>query len=830
MRKQALLLLLAIISIGALANPKGVLPYTVKGVLVDSITKEGEPYSTVRVAFKNNIQKPVKLDVTGLKGQFSESLAAPGTYVISFSTVGKATVARQFTLSDTHKTVDLGTIVISESSEMLKGVEVVAAKPLVKSDIDKIEYNIKEDPESQTNTMLEMLRKVPLVTVDGEDKIQLNGSSKFAVHVNNKPNSMLTKNPSDILKNMPANSIKKIEVITDPGAKYDAEGISGILNIVTDDGSKMQGYNVTLRATAGNTRYGSSAYGTVQIGKFTVTGNYSYEHNSNENNYSHLQRETLNNDNYKYLNSDNIYKSGGHFQYGEMEGSYEVDSLNLISFSAGLWSYNFKDTSNGTTLMRNGALANVYSFGTNGQSTNGQTNLDLGFDYQRSFRSNNEKMLTFSYRLNHNPSNSDSYSDYTDIVNYPYTLRDLKYFGNNKADEHTFQLDYTTPLGKLHTVSTRVKYILRLNNSITDNYYDNKDGKGFTYDETGSTNFDQHYDIFAAYGEYKLKVKKYSAKAGIRYEYSMMGIKYNKGDVTDFNTHFNDLVPSTSFGWKLSDSQNLNFSYNMRISRPNIYYLNPYVDKNNPTNISYGNPNLDSEKAHSFNLKYGNFSPKLSLNVTLGYRFINNSIERYTFMEKDATGNSVQYSTFSNIGKFKSWSLSTYMNWSMTKTTRFNANVSARYSDFSSDKMNLANSGWSAYFYGGIQQTLLGKIEVNLSGGASTPNISLQGKGSGYYYYSLNVNRSFLKEDRLNVSAYVQNPFKHYMTFNSNTTTNDFVSHTSFEQPMRSFGISVSYRIGKLQARVKKAERSIENDDVKSGGGQSGSGQGGGPQ
>lgn len=148
------------------------------------------------MAFKNNIQKPVKLDVTGLKGQFSESLAAPGTYVISFSTVGKATVARQFTLSDTHKTVDLGTIVISESSEMLKGVELVAAKPLVKSDIDKIEYNIKEDPESQTNTMLEMLRKVPLVTVDGEDKIQVNGSSKFAVHVNNKPNSMLTKNPS----------------------------------------------------------------------------------------------------------------------------------------------------------------------------------------------------------------------------------------------------------------------------------------------------------------------------------------------------------------------------------------------------------------------------------------------------------------------------------------------------------------------------------------------------------------------------------------------------------------------------------------------------------
>ena len=824
MKKRALFFLLAIVSIGVLANPKGMLPYIVKGVLVDSITKEGEPYSTIRIALKSDIQKPVKLDVTGIHGQFSESLASPGIYVVSFSTIGKVTVARQFTLSDTHKTVDLGTILISESTEMMKGVEVVAAKPLVKSDIDKIEYNIKDDPESQTNTMLEMLRKVPLVTVDGEDKIQVNGSSKFAVHVNNKPNSMLTKNPSDILKNMPASSIKKIEVITDPGAKYDAEGISGILNIITDDNSKMQGYNVTLRANAGNLRSGSSAYGTVQVGKFTVTGNYSINYNKNEEEYSHSKRETFNNDTYKYLTTDSRYSGHGHFQYGEMEGSYEVDSLNLISFSAGLWGYNFKNNSQGNTIMTNNQLENIYSFNNIGGGKNNRTNLDLGFDYQRSFHNNKDKMFTFSYRLSHNPSENDNYSYYKDIENYPYTLRDLKFNTDNKSDEHTFQLDFTTPLGKIHTVSTGIKYILRLNNSVTDNYYDNKDSKGFVYDEIGSTDFKQHYDILAAYGEYKLKYKKYSAKAGLRYEYSMMGINYQKGNITDFDTNFNDLVPSASFGWKLNDSQNINFSYNMRISRPNIYYLNPYINKYNPTNISYGNPNLDSEKAHSFNLKFGSFTPKFSLNLNMSYRFINNSIEQYTFMQKDESGNSVQYTTFNNIGKYKSWALSAYINWSMTKTTRFNANLGGRYSDYKSEQMNLANSGWSGNFWGGIQQTLFEKIRLNLNGGGSTKGVSLQGNYSGYYYYSLNINRSFMKEDRLNVSAYVRNPFNHYLNFNNKTKTTDFMTTSHDKESMRSFGISVSYRIGKLQARVKKAERSIENDDVKSGGGQSSQG------
>ena len=291
-----LLLILAGIPMSINAQ-KSQSPYSVKGVLVDSLSNEGEPYATIRISLSDNPTKPVRLAVTTDNGKFNEKLNSPGRYIISFSSEGKNTVQRDFTLSEQVKAVDLGTILISEATEMLKGVEVVAQKPLVKAEVDKVTYSIEDDPDSKTNSTLEMLRKVPLVTIDGEDNIKVNGSSNFKVHVNGKPNSMMSNNPKDVLKSLPAYSVKSIEVITDPGAKYDAEGIGGILNIITI-GSGMQGYTVSLNAGVNNRGANAGAYGTVQVGKFTVTGNYSFNHNDNPESYSYSGREDFTSDEY----------------------------------------------------------------------------------------------------------------------------------------------------------------------------------------------------------------------------------------------------------------------------------------------------------------------------------------------------------------------------------------------------------------------------------------------------------------------------------------------------------------------------------------------------
>jgi hypothetical protein len=246
-------LLLAIVlgTTSVQAQDKGTSSFGIKGVLLDSLTREGEPYAAIRIYTPDNLKKPVYACVTQTNGKFNEPMKAPGNYVAYFSSVGKSTVVRKFTLTEAKPVMDFGKVLLSESVEMLKAVEVVVQKPLVKAEIDKITYSIADDPDSKTNSTHEMLRKVPFITIDGEENIKVNGSTSFIVHVNGKENSLMSRNPKEVLKSLPANSVKEIEVITEPGAKYDADGIGGIINIITTT-RHLEGYNVSLSANAHN--------------------------------------------------------------------------------------------------------------------------------------------------------------------------------------------------------------------------------------------------------------------------------------------------------------------------------------------------------------------------------------------------------------------------------------------------------------------------------------------------------------------------------------------------------------------------------------------------
>ena len=180
--------------------------FQVKGILLDSLTQEGEPYATIKIVKKEAPAKALKMLVTDMKGQFQEKVPGTGNFVMTITSVGRTPIVKDFSVKAGEKLVDFGTLYIVDASNELGQVEVVAQKPLVKADIDKIEYNVQDDPDAQSNSVLEMLRKVPLVTVDGEDNIQVNGSSSFKVYVNGKPNNMMSNNPTEVLKSMPANT------------------------------------------------------------------------------------------------------------------------------------------------------------------------------------------------------------------------------------------------------------------------------------------------------------------------------------------------------------------------------------------------------------------------------------------------------------------------------------------------------------------------------------------------------------------------------------------------------------------------------------------------
>ena len=793
--------------------------YSVKGVLLDSLSHEGEPYATIRIFLKTAPDEPVKLAVTDLDGKFNESLKDAGDYSLTITSIGKRTVMREFTLSAAQKSVDLGTLYTSEDSKVLSGVEVVAQKPLVKAEIDKISYSIEDDPDSKTNTTLEMLRKVPLVTVDAEDNIQVNGSSNFKVHVNGKPNTLMSNNPKEVLRSLPANSVKSIEVITEPGAKYDAEGIGGILNIITTE-AKMQGYNVTLGANAGNRNAGAYAYGTVQVGKFTATGNYSYNVQYAPRGYSSSGREDYTSEQYKYLSSNGSSKSDGNFQFGNIEASYEIDTLNLLTFSANIFGGNFDSDNQSSTEMLDANRDFAYRYGTRGESSSGFGNVGVNVDYQHSMKRKGE-YLTASYKFNNSPNNSEAETFYEDVENVPFDLYDQRYDNDAHTAEHTLQLDYVNPLNEMHYIDAGAKYIFRKNASDSKYFLEQPDGSFLQSDDMSSM-FEQGQNILAAYADYQLKWKKLGVKAGVRYEHTFMNVEYELQPERNFDAGFDDVVPSANISYMLGMSSSLRANYNMRINRPGIWYLNPFRDESNPTSVSYGNPNLDTEKSHNFGITYSNFTAKFGLNATLNYMFINNGIERYSFMN-----NGVMESTYGNVSKTKQTRLSLWANWNPGSKTRISINASGSYADYKSEAINSHNYGFQGNLFGNIQQTLPWKLRLSLYGGGSTPYISLQGEGSSYYFYGIGLSRSFLKEDRLNVSISTSNIFQKYQTYSSETLTDTFRSWSESKSPNRYVGVSISWRFGELKTQVKKAARSINNDDVKAGGNNTGGNTGG---
>ena len=586
-------------------------------------------------------------------------------------------------------------------------MEIVAQKPLVKADIDKIEYNVQDDPDAQSNSVLEMLRKVPLVTVDGEDNIQVNGSSSFKVYVNGKPNNMMSNNPTEVLKSMPANSIKHIEVITNPGPKYDAEGVGGILNIVTV-GSGLEGYTATFSANVSNRGAGGGAFGTIKSGKLTVSARYNYNYNDQPRNYSsgsqHVTSEAVT-ENSSNLDYDGSNKGHGSFQSGSMEASYEIDTLRLVTMSFGLWGGGNK--SNGSTdyiatFPENINAAPIYSYSAFNRSKSSWYSIDGGVDYQRLFKVK-DRMLTFSYKINTRPQTSDSYTEYEidkgynpDWADYLKRLRNLHNDGEQNTTEHTFQADYTTPIGKLHTLEAGAKYILR-NNSSEDDRFDADDTGKYEYNKEQSSHYKHLNDIIAAYLGYGLKVKRLSGRLGVRYEHTIQDVKYLVGRGEDFTKNFDDVVPSASIGYKLTDMSNLRLGYNMRIYRPGIWYLNPYLNDTDPSYISQGNSELDSEKSHAFNLSYSNFTQKFNINLSARYSFTNNSIENVTKLMPDTeieglknpTGKDVLYSTYANIGKTRRASVSAYVNWNATPRTRIYMNMSGDYSYMEGSELSL---------------------------------------------------------------------------------------------------------------------------------------------
>ena len=776
---------------------------TVKGMLIDETLGESEPFATVRVFKAGKSEKPVAMFLTDENGQFSQEVKGKGKFDIVFSSVGKEDLKKSVELEG-KGILNLDTLYIKENATMLKGVEIVAQKPLVKMEVDKMSYNVAEDEDSKSYTVLDMLRKVPMVTVDGQDNITVNGSSSFKVYVDGMPSVMFSSNPSMVFKSMPATAVKSIEVVTNPGAKYDAEGAAGVLNIVMNKqnpqaAQSLNGYNGTVRASAGTKQLGGSVFINGQQGKFSYSANVMTSYNKPGSTKTETEQIQANG-NSQLMTSDNDLKTP--FTMGSLSLGYQIDSMSTLNLTAQVNSMSMKTA--GTSMTTINGLSNNFSYGSTTDMKNSRTSFNGSLDYQRFFNQDHTKSLALTYQLDYNPTKSEM----TNRFNTQSMTMDLtdRYSENkNKTMSHTFQLDYTMPLATGQTLSLGSK--LQLHDATADSKYYLKS----VYDPSSSSEYEYKNSILAGYGEYAGNFNKFGVKAGLRYEYTWQNVEYHLGNGEDFKKDYGTLVPSASLQYTISQGSNLGLTYNMRISRPGISYLNPYVDKSNPIALTYGNPELDVEKSHNLSLVYNLFTPKLMVNLNLHHNFVDNAISQYSFYDSDNLLNT----TYGNIVQRHQTGLNGYVNYLMTKNTRLFFNGSLNYLDLKSDALEQNNSGWTFNAMVGLQQTLPWNLKLSAFAITSTKSYTLQGWSGGFNLLTASLSKSLLKDKlNLSVSAMMGLNSGGKLNIESDTKGKDFTTHTNVRVPISGVTFTVSYTFGNSKVKTKQHVKRVQDDFI----------------
>ena len=316
--------------------------------------------------------------------------------------------------------------------------------------------------------------------------------------------------------------------------------------------------------------------------------------------------------------------------------------------------------------------------------------------------------------------------------------------------------------------------------------------------ESEEVDYRHNSDIAAAYGSYSLRTGKLGMKAGVRYEHTHQTVRFLAGNSTDFSMNYNNVVPALSLNYNFGNGHQLGAGYNLRISRPGIGYLNPYVNDQNPTHVTYGNPALEPEKAHNLNLNYSLFTTRFMLNASLRHSFLNNAMEEFTRYEDN-----VLYTTYGNIGKRRTTELSLFLNWSILPQTRLTVNSTTSYINLRSPSLGYSNHGWQQSVMASVQHTFPCKIKISGNYFGNTSGITLQGKSGGFNVHTLGISRAFLKDDRLNISLNAINPFSRSMKITSETTGTGFTNRMCTNAKVRAFTVGFTLRIGDLKPKQK---------------------------
>jgi outer membrane receptor protein involved in Fe transport len=802
----------------------------VSGTIIDSTTNKTVEFASIALLDKST-NKPVDGTMADEKGKFTMSKVAAGTFKLQITFIGYNTKSIDITLAKGQE-LDLGNISISSSAKMLNEVTVTGQAALIEEKVDRLVYNADKDITAKGGDAADVLRKVPLLTVDLDGNVSLRGSQNIRVLINNKPSTIIASSVSDALKQIPADQIKTVEVITSPSAKYDAEGSGGIINIITKK-NNLQGLSLNIDGGIGNRGSMLGLNGSYRKGKGGVTlGGFG------RGIYNTVTKTTL--DQTSILNGmSTLTKQTGdgssHGLFGQYNLGFDYDLAKNQSLTAGVryGVRNFTTEQDFTTNIYNNGILNADASSrrdVNAKNLSGT--VDVNLDYLHTFKKpQQEWSVSTLYSRNDLTNNFDA-----NLLNPGgERLSRQRNLNSNLNQEFTIQSDYQTPIRKNQMLEFGAKGILR---EVTSDYkflFAGPTGNFSTEINQPQGELTYHQNIAAAYSSYTYTTKKrYTLKGGLRYEHTFIDASTKEGGpigVGDYGV----LVPSINAS-KTIKGTTVKLAYNKRIQRPGLQQLNPNFNSANPQNITVGDPSLKPEITDNFELTLSKNIKKTFVNASFFGRFTNNAITQVRIPSDTLEGAII--TTYKNIGRQHAYGTNIFAN--IAVTSKMNVGIFANIIHntltgevIGADNLTqtLTNSGFTVS--GGLfsQATFKNGWGAQAFGFMQGNQVQLQGNQGGFAFYTVGIKKDF-KNKKGSLGLAGENFFNKRFVISSELKSAQFNQVSNIYMYNRGVRLTFSYKIGKMTVDApKKKARSVNNDDVKSdgqGGGQQGGGTPGG--
>ncbi|WP_233636097.1 TonB-dependent receptor domain-containing protein [Hymenobacter setariae] len=797
------------------------------GTVLDSVSRQPVSYATVVLLPTAGSEKAISGVAADDAGKFSLTKLPTGTFRLRISYVGYGTHTQAVTV--TSGATALGTIRLPAAATALNEAVVVGAKPVVEVRPDRLVYNAEQDLSNAGGTATDVLRKSPLLAVDGEGNVKMRGSSNFRVLVNNKPSPTLASNLTEALKSIPADQIKSVEIITTPPAKYDGEGTAGIINIILKKGVD-QGVNGRIGASGGNRNSNFNSALNFKKGKvgFTSSASAGAWYNPG---YSERTRVGYNEERQEISNllqTADVYNKGKWY-YGTLGLDYDPAEHHSISLAGSINGYGGNST-NDLFNRLTGLTNRLYTRRTDNRFSG--LNVEGTGTYTRTFKqARKEWSVLGQYALNTGTFgyDFDQYDNSTVLLPAEQATYRERSRGRTPGHEITLQSDFTQPFGDKNTLEMGVKAIFRRTGSVANvDTLRPADNPSYLPDGRRITDFSYAQDVQAAYATYSFGLgKKTSLSLGSRLERTALSADF-RTSASFTPPAYLSLLPNGSAQYKLSEASSVRAAYSRRITRPFIDYLNPFVDRSDRQNLSFGNPYLSPELTDAYELSYNTNFKSNSINISASVRHTGNAIESVRFLTTNPSAPlpagvvpdpSVTAQTFQNVAANTFYQLNFYGSFKPLENWDLSGGPDVQYIVRRSPALNTNRQGLTA----GLNLNTSYKLKkgFSLQGFvyASLPSPDIQGRGSANLYYQMGAKKTFLKE-KADLVLNFGSPFNNYWPYRNTVSTALFEERSEFRAYQRSFRLSFSYRFG--QAQQGKQRKQISNDDTKGGGSKQG--------